>query len=174
MNEKEYVTIDGKKYELGSIMPGDVKPARVGWYMRNYGNWRSCRDYWDGQTWILGGDDGAMLHEATAQNLQWRGLAQPFEKQDAATSQDHPGPLGFEPKPIPDAGNFAAHVHKGDGEAGQTTAPYVPQPVEYHDPEGLSDDFSGLGKYEYTIGMIVAALLVALTVWASVSVGAWK
>lgn len=75
--KKGVVSVKGELYALGPVMPGDVKPVHSGWYARNYGNWRSERDYYDPLTgWWRGRKDGSKVWpNVTPQNLQWRGIS---------------------------------------------------------------------------------------------------
>lgn len=67
--------------QLGPIMPADVKPVHVGWYARSYRDgaepWDYSRDYWDGENWFTGWQDGTREDEPTETKLPWRGLAEP-------------------------------------------------------------------------------------------------
>ena len=78
LEKKGVVSVDGELFALGPVMPGDVKPTQSGWYARNYGNWRSARDWWDSGMgmWWRGSDDGRsqLVSLAVPQNLQWRGI----------------------------------------------------------------------------------------------------
>jgi len=70
--------------ELTPWFPADVKPARVGWYQRNWPHhedWEN--DYWDGVKWHYGNPNNRTSGEAMMNRL-WRGLVKksnnPVEK----------------------------------------------------------------------------------------------
>lgn len=61
-----------REMKLTPWFDGSVKPVRVGWYERAYGNGNfPCT--WDGKKWRI---DGARSEYSMAQKLPWRGLAQ--------------------------------------------------------------------------------------------------
>lgn len=70
--------------KLGPIMSARIKPVHVGWYARDYssnpkgpGFWLESRDYWDGQHWHVGLDDGSYWDAPDGDPVErWRGLAE--------------------------------------------------------------------------------------------------
>lgn len=78
LKDKEYLD------KLGPIMPASIKPVHVGWYARDYssdqngpGFWLMSRDYWDGQHWHVGLDNGTFQRAPDSNPVErWRGLAE--------------------------------------------------------------------------------------------------
>ncbi len=65
--------------QLTPWFDGSVKPARVGWYQRDYG--RCCQaeeyqypDYWDGDNWYVGVGGRKPTNLICNGDMPWRGL----------------------------------------------------------------------------------------------------
>lgn len=58
--------------------PAHIKPARVGFYERNYRDkdMQAIPDYWDGLQWIVCDEFGEAL-SLTGTPIPWRGLVRP-------------------------------------------------------------------------------------------------
>ena len=67
------------KPKLTPWFPSEVKPARPGWYLRDWGNSvpNFVPDYWDGNNWLIGWGDGTFSERPSSMKLPWRGLAEP-------------------------------------------------------------------------------------------------
>lgn len=71
--------------KLTPWFPGDVKPVRVGYYIREYliSDLSAIPDFWDGAEWHIGfgaNRDGVLCHSSISvrqDSRRWRGLAEP-------------------------------------------------------------------------------------------------
>lgn len=103
--DSETITINGKEYKLGPIMPPEALPVHVGWYLRCFGidpadpnHWRSTPDYWDGERWMLCDSTGHVIARSPPLR-HWRGLAEPSgldvvpppQLQEVVEDDDQPG-----------------------------------------------------------------------------------
>ena len=69
-----------KNPKLTPWFPGDVTPAREGWYQRDYSaiGYTEVPDYWDGEVWLIGNEsDGIKPNQRciALSEKSWRGLA---------------------------------------------------------------------------------------------------
>lgn len=74
--------------KLTPWFPGDVKPVRVGYYVRDwYGDGDSRHitpDFWSGDSWETCYAGGSRERaEFSRQSMKWRGLATPASKEVA-------------------------------------------------------------------------------------------
>ena len=70
--------MDENKQKLTPWFPPEVKPARPGWYQRDWGDKETNEipDYFDGKLWFTGYAEQNMEFPSFCK-LPWRGLAEP-------------------------------------------------------------------------------------------------
>lgn len=77
----------GGSMKVTQWFDGNVNPAHVGFYQRDYGGEYGNDtltfqpDYWNGSYWRYGASDGKVAMRSIDQAMKWRGLA---EKPDGA------------------------------------------------------------------------------------------
>lgn len=71
--------MDANEQKLTPWFPPEVKPARPGWYQRDWKDKDAivAPDYFDGQNWFIGSGNGTRSTIPSIVNRPWRGLAEP-------------------------------------------------------------------------------------------------
>lgn len=57
--------------------PGDVRPARIGWYETSYWTDDLAKQFWTGAKWVWRPDDEMPTTMGAGSQNKWRGLAEP-------------------------------------------------------------------------------------------------